>query len=62
MKPTPDHGRLPVDAHLFELFPFDLLVHVSEECKPNDEGKLNCVVAKKGIKIGITQQYLGRHS
>jgi hypothetical protein len=40
---------------------FDLLVRVSKECKPNDEGKLDCVVAKKGIKIGITQQYLGRH-
>jgi hypothetical protein len=61
MKPTPNHGWLPVDAQPFELLPSDLLVRFSEECKPNDEGKLNCVVAKKGIKIGITQQYLGTH-
>jgi hypothetical protein len=53
-----------VDDNLFGLLTgseFDLLVHVPEECKPNDEGKLDCVGAKKGIKIGITQQYLGRH-
>ena len=40
---------------------FHLRVHVPEECTPNDEGKIYCGVRKKGIKIGITQQYLGRH-
>ena len=52
-----------VDDNLFGGLPskFELLVHVPEECKPHDGGKLDCVGAKKGKKIGITQQYLGRH-
>ena len=61
----PEYGGLPpIDAHgLFRLLgaKFELQVRVSKECKPNDEGEIYCVGAKKGIKIGITQQYLGRH-
>ncbi|XP_059430428.1 LEAF RUST 10 DISEASE-RESISTANCE LOCUS RECEPTOR-LIKE PROTEIN KINASE-like 1.1 [Corylus avellana] len=39
----------PVDDTLVGLITakFDLQVNVSEECKPNDEGKLYCGVAKK---------------